>query len=129
MVLLGQSPREGASHLLECSLGRYFSDVLMGWQLPVGYDAEGAARRVLLSLMSGLMGAWGRTRSPVPPLLVRVVLFIAPVIFGPVGGGVIWMRMLVTMSLLAPVVAFVLYLVLCSLFKGLNFGCYSCSAG
>ena len=42
----GESPRESASHLLECALGRYSSDMLMGWQLPVGSDAEGAAGSV-----------------------------------------------------------------------------------
>ena len=47
----------------------------------------------LLSLMSGLMGAWWRTRSLVLPLLVRVVLLFAAVIFGQIGGRVIWMRM------------------------------------
>ena len=40
------SPREGACNLLECALGRYSSDALKEWQLPVGFDAEGAARRV-----------------------------------------------------------------------------------
>ena len=83
----------------------------------------------LLSLMSGLMGAWWWTRSLVLPLLVRVVLFIAAVIFGQIGGGVIWRRMLVRMPLLAPVVAFVQFLVPCNLFRGLSSGCYSCFAG
>ena len=41
-----ESPREGASNLLECALGRYSSDVLVEWQLPAGFDAEGAAWRV-----------------------------------------------------------------------------------
>ena len=41
-----ESPLEGASNLLECALGRYSSDALTEWQLPVGFDAEGAARRV-----------------------------------------------------------------------------------
>ena len=41
-----ESPREGACNLLECALGRYSSDALTDWQLPVGFDAEGAARRV-----------------------------------------------------------------------------------
>ena len=37
----------GASpNLLECALGRYSSDVLMGLQLSVGFDAEGASGRV-----------------------------------------------------------------------------------
>ena len=40
------SPREGACNLLECALGRYSSGMLMEWQLPVGFDAEGASRRV-----------------------------------------------------------------------------------
>ena len=41
-----ESPQEGASNLLECALGRYSSDVFVGWQLLVGFDAEGAAWRV-----------------------------------------------------------------------------------
>ena len=45
VVLLGLgSPREGDSHLLDCALGRH--DALTEWQLPVGFDAEGAAGRV-----------------------------------------------------------------------------------
>ena len=40
------SPAEGASNLLECSLGRYSSSQLSEWQLPAGFDVEGAARRV-----------------------------------------------------------------------------------
>ena len=40
------NPREGACNLLECTLGRYCSGALTEWQLPVGFDAEGAARRV-----------------------------------------------------------------------------------
>ena len=40
------SPREGACNLLECALGRYSSGTLMEWQLPVGFDAEGASTRV-----------------------------------------------------------------------------------
>ena len=41
-----ESPRESASHLLECALGRYSSDVLMEWQLPVGFDAVASSGRV-----------------------------------------------------------------------------------
>ena len=37
-----RAPAEGAGNLLECVLGRYSSDVLMVWQLPDGFDAEGA---------------------------------------------------------------------------------------
>ena len=40
------SSREGAANLLECALGRYSSDALAEWQLPVGFDAVAAARRV-----------------------------------------------------------------------------------
>ena len=76
----------------------------------------------LLSLMSGLMGAWWGTRSLVHLLLELVALPIAAVVFGRIGGGVIWMRMFGRMPLLAPVVAFVLYQVHCSLFRGLNSG-------
>ena len=90
---LAESPREGASNLLEFALGRYSSDVLVEWQFPVGFHAEGAAVRVAADLMSGLMGAWWRTRSLVPPLLGRVVLLFAAIVLGLIGGGVIWMRM------------------------------------
>ena len=37
---------EGAANLLECALGRYSSDALTEWQLPVGIDAVAAAWRV-----------------------------------------------------------------------------------
>ena len=40
------SRREGAANLLECALGRYSSDALTEWQLPVCFGAEGAAWRV-----------------------------------------------------------------------------------
>ena len=40
------SPREGASDLLECALGRYSSDALTEWQLPVGFDALACAGEV-----------------------------------------------------------------------------------
>ena len=42
-----ESPSEGAVNILECALGRHFSGVLSEWQLPVGFDAEGAAGRVV----------------------------------------------------------------------------------
>ena len=45
MAPWAESPREGACNLLECALGRYSSDTLTEWQLPVGFDAEGAAWR------------------------------------------------------------------------------------
>ena len=41
-----QSPAEGAGNILECSLGRYSFSQLSEWQLPAGFDVEGAARRV-----------------------------------------------------------------------------------
>ena len=40
------NPAEGAGNLLECALGAYTSGLLAGWQLPVGFDADGAAGRV-----------------------------------------------------------------------------------
>ena len=47
VVLLGRKiPAEGAGNLLECALGAYTSGLLVDWQLPVGFDAEGAAERV-----------------------------------------------------------------------------------
>ena len=41
-----EDPAEGAGNLLESALGAYTSDLLVDWQLPVGFDAEGAAERV-----------------------------------------------------------------------------------
>ena len=55
-------------------------------------------------------------------MLVRVALPIAAVVFRRIGGGAIWMKMLVRMLLPLPVEVFVLFLVLCSLFKGLSSG-------
>ena len=96
------------------------------WQLPFVFFAEGVLLgEWLLSLMSGLMVVWWRTRFLVPPLLVLVVLHIAAVIFEQIVGGAIWMRMLVKMLLLVPVGVFVLFLVHCSLFKGLSSGVLS----
>ena len=37
---------DSAAHQLECALGSYTSGLLTEWQLPVGFDAESAARRV-----------------------------------------------------------------------------------
>ena len=76
----------------------------------------------LLSLMSGLLGAWWRIRSLVHLLLGLVALPIAAVVFGRIGGGAIWMKVLMRMLLLGLVEVFVLFLVLCSLFKGLSSG-------
>ena len=116
------SPREGASNLLECAFGRYSSDALTEWQLPVGFDAEGAARRVAAepdvltdgsSVEDELSGASSAGAG--------CFTFVA-VVFGRIGCGVIWLKMLDMMHLLVPVVVFVLLLVRCSLFKGLSFG-------
>ena len=41
-----QCPGEGAANLLQSALGRYSSSTLTEWQLPVGFDAVGAAWRV-----------------------------------------------------------------------------------
>ena len=41
-----QTPAEGAVNLLECALARYSSGQLTEWQLPAGFDVDGAARRV-----------------------------------------------------------------------------------
>ena len=102
------SPREGASNHLESCLGRYSSDALAEWQPPVCFDA----------VASALEGRLGRVVSP-----------IAAVVFGRIGGGASWMKMLGRMQLLVPVVVFVLCLVHCSLclvhcslFRGLSSG-------
>ena len=41
-----EDPAEGDGYLLECALGSYTSGLLAEWQLPVEFDAEGAASRV-----------------------------------------------------------------------------------
>ena len=41
-----ENPGEGVGNLLECALGAYTSGLLLDWQLPVGFDAGGAAGRV-----------------------------------------------------------------------------------
>ena len=38
-------PAEGAGNLLECALASFTSGSLADWQLPVVFDAEGAAGR------------------------------------------------------------------------------------
>ena len=40
------NPAEGAANLLECALGSCASGLLAEWQLPTGFDAQGAAERV-----------------------------------------------------------------------------------
>ena len=56
MVGCSPCPTQGAGNLLECALGSYTSGVIVEWQLPdgferklqlpVGFDADGAAGRV-----------------------------------------------------------------------------------
>ena len=112
------SPREGGSNLLECALGRCSSDALTEWQLPVGFDAEGAARRVVAepsvwtdgSLVDDKVSGASSAGAGCFPAVV--------VVFVRIGCGVIWMKMLEMMQLLVPVVFFVLFLVHCSLLKG-----------
>ena len=41
-----EDPAEGAGNLLESALGAYTSGLLVDWQMPVGFDADGAAGRV-----------------------------------------------------------------------------------
>ena len=41
-----ENPAEGAGNLLECTLGSYTLGLLSEWQVPVGFDAKGAAGRV-----------------------------------------------------------------------------------
>ena len=41
-----QPPAEGAVNILDCALGRYSSGQLTEWQLPAGFDVDGAALRV-----------------------------------------------------------------------------------
>ena len=41
-----EDPAEGAGNMLEMAFGARTSDLLVDWQLPVGFGAEGAAERV-----------------------------------------------------------------------------------
>ena len=53
-----EDPAVGAGNLLECALGRYTSGLLDDWQLPVGFDAEGAAENAAAApdVWTGLLG-------------------------------------------------------------------------
>ena len=88
-----ESPRESASNLLECALGRYSSDVLMGWQLLVGFDAEGAAGRVAAEPDVWTDGNLLEDKVSRASSVGAFFILIAAVIFGQIGGGVIWTRM------------------------------------
>ena len=102
---------EGAANLLECALGRYSSDALTEWQLPVGFDAVASARRVAAEPDVWTDGSLVDDKVSGPLLLERVVLPTVVVVFGRIGGGAIWMKMLGRMQWLVPVVVFVLCLV------------------
>ena len=44
--LWAENPAEGAGNLLESALGAKTSDLLVDWQLPLGFDAESAVGRI-----------------------------------------------------------------------------------
>ena len=85
-----ESPGEGAANLLECDLGRYSSDALTQWQLPVGFDAVAAARRVAAE--PDVWTGGSLVDDKVSLLLERVVLPTVVVVFGRIGGGAIWIH-------------------------------------
>ena len=99
-------------------IGRMLSDALTEWQLPVGFDAEGAARRVAAepdvwtdgSLVSGASSAGAGC------FTFRCSRLWADRRWGHLGEDF-------------GDDAVVLFLVHCSLFRGLGSGCYSCFAG
>ena len=76
----------------------------------------------LVSLMSGLLGAWFRMRSRVPVLLGLGFLLIFLVAFGLVGVGAIWMMQLVKAEPVGLAVVTALFLVLFRLFREQSFG-------
>ena len=116
-----EDPGEGAGNLPESALGAYTSGLHVDWQIPVGFDADGAAVW-LLSLMSGLMGAWWRIRSLVFLHQVQGFSLVVLVIFGPIVGGVILMTKLVGTGSFDLAVAIVLFLVRDRLSRGLSSG-------
>ena len=87
-------PREGAANLVECALGRYSSDALREWQLPVGFDGVAAAKRVAAvpdvwtdgSLVDDKVS--GACSAGAGCFTYRIV-----VVFGRIVGGAIWMMM------------------------------------
>ena len=97
-------PAEGAGNLLECALGPYTSGLLTEWQLPVEFDAVGAASRV-----PGVPHVW-------------FFLLIFLVASGLEGAGVNWMMMWVKAELRGLAVVSALFLVLIRLFRELSFG-------
>ena len=111
--------REGAANLLECALGRYSSDAHTEWQLPGGFDAVASSRRAAAepdvwtdgSLVDDKVS--GSSSAGAGCFTYRC---------SRLWGGAIWMKMLGRMQLLVPVVVFVLFLVHCSLFRGLSSG-------
>ena len=85
-----EDPDEGAGNLLECAFGAYTSGLLVDWQLPVGFDAEGAAERVAAEPDVWTEGALFRIRSLVLRRRDRV-FFVFLVNFGPIVGSAILM--------------------------------------
>ena len=75
-------------------MGGTLSDAPAEWQRRVGFDAVASAWRVVAEPDVWADGSLVETRSLVPLLLERVVLPIAAVVFGRVGGGAMWMKML-----------------------------------
>ena len=75
---------------LDCALGRYSSDALTEWQLPVGFDAVAAARRVAAEPEVCTGGS--SVDDKVSLLLERVVLPTVVVVFWRIGGGAIWIH-------------------------------------
>ena len=88
-----EDPAEGDGYLLECALGSYTSGLLAEWQLPVEFDAEGAASRV-----AGEPDVWtdgSLVHDKVPGASssgsVFLVVIIARQLSGLISGGAILM--------------------------------------
>ena len=113
---------EGARNLLEDALGSYTSAFLLDWRLPGSFDAESAALHVAGDLMFGLMGVSLMIKSL---QLLPLGLGFLPVVLAAFGLGVLGgtlMMMFKVMQLWPLAVVIVLFLVLCSLYKGLSYG-------
>ena len=106
----------------QCALGACASGLLVDWQLPVGFDAEGAAGRVAAEPDVWTDGSLLRIRSLVLLHQVQGFLLVVLVIFGPIVGGVILMMTLVGTGSFGLAVAVVLFLVRYILYSGLSSG-------
>ena len=113
---------KGASNLLESALGSYTSAFLLDWRLPGSFDAESAALHV-----AGEPDVWtdGSFIDDKVSAVTSSGLGFLPVVLAAFGLGVLGgtlMMMFKVMQLWPLAVVIVLFLVLCSLYKGLSCG-------